>query len=391
MTVIGIDWRVGDGTGWEVFGAHLAAGLHDLGADVRLLFPHEVIRLPASLRERLAGVLDASQPHWNTPLDAPAPLARFPVLRAVGNGFDAGLALLMRPARHNLAVVFLENTHLPPGDLANARNFDRILAGSVWNARFLGARGLEGVEVVHQGVDEVLFRPGPRTGRWPGRFVVFSGGKLEYRKGQDIVVAAFREFVRRHPEALLVTCWHNPWPDTVRGVDRAGHVSGVPALHGGRLDFTGWTAANGIPPGAHVDLGTVAHRELPAILREVDVGVFPNRAEGGTNLVLMEAMACGVCSIVSANTGHLDVAGDNDALLLREQRVVAPWQPDFGTAGWGESSVDEVVAALERAHADADLRQRLGGAAARRMAGFTWRKTAERVWQLLHDSPAAAG
>jgi hypothetical protein len=37
--------------------------------------------------------------------------------------------------------------------------------------------------------------------------VVFSGGKLEHRKGQDLVIRAFVRFVQRHPDAVLVTAW----------------------------------------------------------------------------------------------------------------------------------------------------------------------------------------
>jgi glycosyltransferase involved in cell wall biosynthesis len=213
--------------------------------------------------------------------------------------------------------------------------------------------------------------------------VVFSGGKLEFRKGQDIVLGAFREFVRRHPEALLVTCWHNPWPDTVAGIESRGHVTGRPSARGGRLDLQSWVHSNGIPSDAFVDLGPLAHEALPDVLRDAHVGVFPNRAEGGTNLVLMEAMACGMCVIASANTGHLDVVDPATALLLSSQeRIVSP-DPRFGTAGWGESSVDEVVAHLERAWDDADLRQRLGSAAAARMKTLTWATTAASIRSLV--------
>jgi hypothetical protein len=44
---------------------------------------------------------------------------------------------------------------------------------------------------------------------------------------------------------------------------------------------------------------------MPQILREIDVAVVPNRFEGGTNLVAMECMACGMPVILSANTGYL--------------------------------------------------------------------------------------
>ena len=48
------------------------------------------------------------------------------------------------------------------------------------------------------------------------KFVVFSGGKLEWRKGQDLVLAAFRNLLQRNPSlrgaagAILVTAWVDP-------------------------------------------------------------------------------------------------------------------------------------------------------------------------------------
>ena len=62
------------------------------------------------------------------------------------------------------------------------------------------------------------------------RFVIFSGGKLEYRKGQDIVIAAFKIFQKRHPEALLITAWHNVWPQFMTGIEQTGNVVGLPKI-----------------------------------------------------------------------------------------------------------------------------------------------------------------
>jgi glycosyltransferase involved in cell wall biosynthesis len=68
---------------------------------------------------------------------------------------------------------------------------------------------------------------------WTGRFVVFSGGKLERRKGQDILMAAFKQFRDRHPraDALLVVAWHNYWPEYMKDIGSAGHVQGYPQVH----------------------------------------------------------------------------------------------------------------------------------------------------------------
>ena len=44
---------------------------------------------------------------------------------------------------------------------------------------------------------------------------------------------------------------------------------------------------------------------MGAVMQEADVALFPNRCEGGNNLVALEAIASGVPTILSANTGHL--------------------------------------------------------------------------------------
>lgn len=43
--------------------------------------------------------------------------------------------------------------------------------------------------------------------------------------------------------------------------------------------------------------------QLAEALAEADVALFPNRGEGGTNLMAMQAMASGVPTVLSANSG----------------------------------------------------------------------------------------
>ena len=53
------------------------------------------------------------------------------------------------------------------------------------------------------------------------------------------------------------------------------------------------------------------------LYRNTDVGVFPNRCEGGTNLVLMEYMACGKPVIASCTSGHRDIVSEEMRFLLK--------------------------------------------------------------------------
>jgi len=92
----------------------------------------------------------------------------------------------------------------------------------------------------------------------------------------------------------------------------------------------------------------------------------------------MEAMTCGVPVVLSANTGHLDLIRPGICQTLDDQRPVA--DPDGCRAGWGESSVDELVARMEAVRATPlESRQAAGYAMAFMRTERTWARFAARV------------
>jgi tetratricopeptide (TPR) repeat protein/glycosyltransferase involved in cell wall biosynthesis len=388
VPVIGMDWQVGATSGWGVYGQNLTRRLLSTG----MALPAPMIApdfdgMSAATTETLAPIVA-------THLEFAAALGEkngrmlhvpFTMLRALGNGLHISPSSAAVNAPRNVGVVFFESTDLDRGAIERAKRFDRIIAGSTWNAEVLRAHGLDNVVTVLQGIDATAFKARPRKARRHDRFVVFSGGKLEYRKGQDIVVAAFREFVRRHPEAKLMIAWHNHWPQTMNEVSTAGHVRGVPTVVGGRADMTRWLEQNGIPAASVIDLGLRGNAEMASLIADADVALFTNRAEGGTNLVAMECLAAGVPTILSANTGHLDLIDDSRCFALRRQGASRPTPSFRGVDGWGESSVDEAVAALERVHGDPDEASRRASNAAVWMRGLSWDAQIDKLYDAIGD------
>lgn len=376
----GINWQISLNCGWGILGFNLAAALERDGrfAPVPLVPTIHVEHFPENCKQLMEKVLARERIACQKLEEQKEGIIRceFPVLHSLGNWLDweSATEMLERVRGSlNLAIIFLENTQLHAHGLAVSKRYDLILAGSSWNNQVLRQNGIQHVETFLQGVDLSLFRLARRpSGNGP--FVIFSGGKLEYRKGQDIVVAAFRKFQKRHPDSILATTWHNLWPKSITGMDRAGHVIGVPSVDDdGRLDVVGWLEANGINRANSRDLGVIPNYLMPAIYSQADAAVFPNRCEGGTNLVAMECLACGVPTILSANTGHLDLVNERHCYPLRKQGPVQPIPPFFGTEGWGESDVDEVVEALERIYSDRKAAEQKGAAAAQFMQDWSWR------------------
>lgn len=378
---IGIEWELRSDTGWGVYGTNIALELlkHPdyipavFSADLQVVGPMAAWRLSEVLRDcarRRAEINAATQP------------IRFDglMLRGYGNNM-AGSPLWDRVhARRNAGVIFFEDAQFDRAAVDLAHSLDLIVAGSTWNATVLREHGLTNVTTIFQGIDPTIFHPAPRSGLLADRFVIFSGGKLEYRKGQDIVVAAFRRFRERHPEALLVTAWHNNWPHLVSDLELAGHVRGVPQLAGDHLMVREWLAANGVPLDATLDVGRVPNSMMGAVVREADVALFTNRCEGGTNLVAMECMASGVPTIVSANTGHLDlVATDGCLALISQSTPPRPVRHYRSIEGWGESNIDEVVELLEAVHADRSSAGAVAALGAAKMQDWTWSRQIGRL------------
>ena len=201
------------------------------------------------------------------------------------------------------------------------------------------------------------------------------------------MVAAFKRFQARHPDALLVTAWHSPWPAHAGGIAKSPHVKGPPAMVDGKLDISGWLVANGLGADA---LHRRRHLErtpiCAACLRDMDLALMPSRCEGGTNLVAMECMASGVPVILSRNTGHLDLIAKDNCYSLDFQIPMGEVTGRADLDGWGESSIDEMAAKLEAAYADRDAAASAGGAAAAAfMQGWGWPAQIGRLLEAIAD------
>ena len=268
-----------------------------------------------------------------------------------------------------------------------AQNYDMFIAISKWNSDYLQSLDLHGpTHLCYQGIDPALFHPAPKTGLYGDRFVIFSGGKFEYRKGQDIVLAAFKRFRQKHPEALLVTCWQNLLMPQAAAFQLAGHCVDVPqAAPNYGLQMTPWLLQQGLPPGSFIDLPFTHNLLMPWVLRECDMAVFPNRCEGGTNLVAMESMACGLPTYVAYNTGQKDIVDLMGAEALRSQKSVKA-SPDMNSvADWGETDVDEVVAAFEKVYTSKTTASEKAARVAAGMKAWEWGPLNEKLLEIVCD------
>lgn len=376
MDVLGIGWQPSSFHGWGVFGLNFAEQMLKSGRARPLFvapFVEAVIDPPPHQAETLSECLAVSaQLAASLSFDGQELLLDIPLVVGLGDDFQ-GLPLKSSAANH--AVIFQERTRLSDAARERAKAFEVIVAGSGWLGRWLEAEGVGTVKTVLQGIDPGLFHPRERPAEdIDGVFRVFSGGKMEYRKGQDIVIAAFRRFRERHADARLVFSWDNPYPGVSETVAKGGLVTAPPGIigPGAEAEVSQWLQDNDLAEGSFENLGAVPNRRMPDLLSQMDVGVFASRAEGGTNLVAMECMAMGVPTILSANTGHLDLIEGENCFALSDQSPVDEAAAGPGTDLWRESSVDELVETLEHAYENRAAAADRGRRGAEALATLSW-------------------
>lgn len=234
-----------------------------------------------------------------------------------------------------------------------------ILANSRNTARLLEAFGAppDRIHVVHPGVDSSRFRPdAPGAGAVRARLagdgdvVLLTVGRLQRRKGHDLVLRALAELDAAAVRYVVVGDG-----DERARLERLTDELGLR----GRVRF------EGIVPGD----------ALPAYYAAADVFVHPNRLDHhdfeGFGLVFVEAAASGL-PVVGGATGGVPEAineGVNGLLV-------------------GGEDASELAAALSGLIRSPDRRRAMGRAGREWAARFTWERAAAEV-AAVHDRVAA--
>lgn len=185
------------------------------------------------------------------------------------------------------------------------------------------------IKVIPHGIDEKIFRPaGKKYGLSTDRsFKFLFVGATVFRKGIDILLKAFGMAFDTHDDVCLVIK-DNPRDVFYSGIKHRDEISAL------RRD-------KNYPELIYID-EYLYPRELASLYRACNIGVFPYRAEGFC-LPILEAMACGLPSIVPRFGACLDFCADSNSFLMPVKRFNMPVFGSFAinTLGFSEE-VEEV-------------------------------------------------
>ncbi len=287
--------------------------------------------------------------------------------------------------KKNFGYTFFEN-ELTNTSIVNSKQYDLIFAGSSWCYEKMYDKGIKNCDVLLQGIDPEVFYPSESKMN-PDLFVIFSGGKFELRKGQDLVLRAVKVLQQRFNDVVLINAWYNGWPNTMSSMHSSPHIKYVYQGKDWAQVMNSIYLLNGLDVNRIITLPLVQNEEMRGIYSQTNVGLFPNRCEGGTNLVLMEYMACGKPAIASFNTGHRDILNPGNSILLNDMKEFKLFDSDKKLiADWEEPDFDEIISKLEYAYFNRDEIKTTGKRAAQDMKSYTWEKTAENLLKKIKEN-----
>jgi glycosyltransferase involved in cell wall biosynthesis len=329
---------IGERYGWGICGKYLLKELSEI-ADIRYIKDKNFERgMFDPIFKRFVDSLEHGYPENGNA----------PILQCISDiNFEMGCNL----GNPNVGYTFFELTNLKPEHIENAKKFDILVAGSTWCKEVLEGFGVPSRTII-QGVDKELFHPRPKQ-LFRDKFVVYSGGKFEYRKGQDIVLAAFKVLQDRHDDVMLICNWYNLWPSSMLTMENSHYIQyGFNPNQGFEDSMIELILRTGINPDRVVLDIPRPHPTMPYVYQNTDVGLFPNRCEGGTNLVFMEYMAMGKPAIASYSTGHKDLTGYKRIECPRERTIMFETGPQL----WPEPDLEQTIELLEVAYQNGTLK-----------------------------------
>lgn len=172
-------------------------------------------------------------------------------------------------------------------------NVDRVIANSRNSARIVQDQWgvpTERVQLLHPGCDTNYFTPTPASRAirdqlgWGGRPVIVTAGRLQKRKGQDMVIRALSLVREAIPDVLYAIIGDGEEREALKAL----------TITEGQQDHV-------------LFMGKVSDEVLRQSYQQADIFVLANRQIGtdieGFGMVLLEAQACGTPVIAGASGG----------------------------------------------------------------------------------------
>lgn len=264
-----------------------------------------------------------------------------------------------------------EYTNIPENYVASINKLKAICTASDWAAEVLKANGvITKIFVVPGGVNTLKYNKTIRRSA-PANdepFVFGHIGKYENRKNTDLLVKCFLDKFNGNDKVKLLLSVTNP------------HVK----------EDSKTLLENKF--GVHKNIEFVPFiNDIRNFYKKIHCAVFPTNAEG-IGLPIVEALACGIPTIVSYNSGIKQYINEDIAILLTDLKMIPVYDKNFfpneGQFGFWESPKEEELSnKLAEVSSNYEEYLKIGDNAAVYMhEKFNWKIAADKLDEVLRNA-----
>lgn len=266
------------------------------------------------------------------------------------------------------ALTFFEMNKLDDRQIHHLNFPDHLFVASTWARNVLLDNGVSTeITVAPMGVDRSTFNEDNSNSHEFKSTRFLNIGKMEKRKGHDILIEAFNKAFQPNDPVELLMAWNNPFLNEGQKKEWYDLYSNSPL--GGNIRFQNTYLEE--------------DRELAALIRSSDCCVFPTRAEG-FGLPILQSMSCGRQIITTNYSAHTEFCNPTNSLLIEVDELEDAHDDIWfhGQGQWAalDDKVDELVELMRGIHKKKqefeDLTNYEGIKTSKE---FSWKSTVEKI------------
>lgn len=247
---------------------------------------------------------------------------------------------------------------------------DELIVPSQWAKEVCINNGINiPIHVVPLGVDRDIFYDNelPLT----DEICYFNIGKIEKRKGHDILPAAFNDAFSdpKYNVRLFLACNGHP-----------AHYS-EQEVEAFKKSFTETKLSNKI----HFLPRFSSQKEVSDLIRKCHCGIFASRAEGW-NLPLLETLSCGRYAVATYCTAHTEFLNDYNSFHVAAQNKVPAIDGKWfnGKGNWHDIDYDHLVSTLRDSYHIIKERNCANLEGIKTGDKYTWKNASNKLLEVLN-------
>lgn len=253
-------------------------------------------------------------------------------------------------------------------------NQDELFTCSCWGKQIILDNLIakqNSIHVIPLGIDPTIFNQNYLNKLYNYKTIFWTQGKIEIRKGHDILHEVFSKAFPNNEEVELWISWNNPFL-------KKEEIDDWEALYRAKLG----DKVKFIPPIQNPC-------DMAQLMSQTDCGIWLSRSEGFC-LPCLEYLAMGKHVIGPSNSGFTEYLNKNNSFLIEfdesEPMFDGVWfkNEESTWAHYGENQIEQAVNYLRDVHSKKQTELRLVNEAGIETGKkFTWENTAKKIYEVI--------